>query len=114
MLSILGRPGCLRDGCSRRELLQVGTLSLFGLGLPQFLKGEALARDGAAGQPSPGSRGVRGFGRADSVILLYLQGAPSHIDLWDPKPDAPSSIRGEFRPIATTGPGIFLSETLPR
>ncbi len=48
------------------------------------------------------------------MILLYLQGAPSHIDLWDPKPDAPSSIRGEFRAIATSAPGIFLGEVLPR
>lgn len=108
MLSILGRPGRLCDGRSRRELLQIGTLGLFGLGLPQFLKGQAAARDEAAGV-----RGA-GFGRARSVILLYLQGAPSHIDLWDPKPDAPSSIRGEFRAIATSAPGISLGEVLPR
>src|SRR5262249_59740986 len=58
--------------------------------------------------------GGHGFGRGRSVILLYLQGAPSHIALWDPKPDAPPSIRGEFRPIATSVPGVFLGEVLPR
>src|SRR5207249_9739271 len=51
--------------------------------------------------------------RADAVILLYLQGSPSHIDLWDPKPDAPAEVRGEFRPIRTRAPGLLLSETLP-
>ena len=114
MLSILDRPGRLCDGPSRRELLQIGTLGLFGLSLPQLLKRQALARNAAAGERGRDPRGARGFGRARSVILLYLQGAPSHIDLWDPKPDAPLSIRGEFRPIATSVPGVFLSETLPR
>lgn len=101
MLSILGRPGRLCDTMSRRELLTVGGLSLLGLSLPELLRGKA-----AAAKPASG-------GRADSVILLYLQGSPSHIDLWDPKPDAPAEIRGEFKPIATRVPGIFLSETLP-
>jgi hypothetical protein len=85
MLSILGRPGRLCDGWSRRELLQIGTLGLFGFGLPQLLKCRALAQDGAAGVPDRDSRRAHGFGRARSVIVLYLQGAPSHIDLWDPK-----------------------------
>ena len=48
------------------------------------------------------------------MLLLYLQGSPSHIDTWDPKPDAPEGIRGEFKPIATTVPGIRLTEVLPR
>ena len=113
MISILDRPGRLCDGWSRRELLQIGTLGLFGLGLPRFLQARGPG-PGCAPCPTEASRGARGFGRARSVILLYLQGAPSHIDLWDPKPDAPSSIRGEFRPIATSVPGLFLGETLPR
>src|SRR5437879_6580003 len=108
MLSILGRPGRLCDGWSRREFLQIGSLDLFGLGLPQFLKRQALSRNLAAGEPGRDRPGTHGFGRARSVILLYLQGAPSHIDLWDPKPDAPSSIRGEFAPIATNAAGVFL------
>lgn len=105
MLSILDHSGRPRDGWSRRALLEIGTLGLFGIGLPALLRSQARAGEGA---------GAPGFGRAKSVILLYLQGAPSHIDLWDPKPDAPSSIRGEFRPIATRVPGIFLGEVLPR
>jgi hypothetical protein len=114
MLSILGRPGRLCDGWSRRELLQIGTLGLFGLSLPKLLKRQASGGPYATAAPVRDLRGTPGFGGARSVILLYLQGAPSHIDLWDPKPDAPSSIRGEFRPIATGVPGLFLSETLPR
>ena len=47
------------------------------------------------------SAALPGFGKAESVIFVYLQGAPSHIDLWDPKPKAPAEIRGEFAPIAT-------------
>ena len=107
MLSILGRSGRLCDGPSRRDLLTVGTLSLLGLGLPDFFRQRASAR------PAP-SRPASGFGRAEAVILLYLQGSPSHIDLWDPKPAAPAEIRGEFKPIATKVPGILIGETFPQ
>lgn len=106
MLSILGRRGRLCDTFSRRELLTVGSLSLFGLSLPHALRSRSLAAESDV-------RKLPGFGRAESVILVYLQGSPSHIDLWDPKPDAPTDIRGEFHPIATTAPGIQLGEVLP-
>lgn len=105
MLSIQGKPGRLCDTLSRRELLTVGSVGLLGLSLPEVLRHEARA--GGAGQ------GGAGFGRARSLIFLYLQGSPSHIDLWDPKPDAPAEFRGEFHPIATAAPGLMLSETLP-
>jgi hypothetical protein len=82
MLSIQGRPGRLCDGPSRRELLTVGAVTLAGLSLPEYLHHRALARSGS---PAAGN----GFGRAQSLIMLYLQGSPSHIDLWDPKPNAP-------------------------
>lgn len=104
MLSILGRTGRLCDSPSRRELLTVGTLGLVGLGLPELLRGRAEAQSRVGGD---------GFGRAQGMILLYLQGSPSHIDTWDPKPDAFAEIRGEFRPIATTAPGTHLTEVLP-
>lgn len=52
--------------------------------------------------------------REPACILLYLAGGPSHLDTWDPKPEAPSEIRGPFRPIRTSVPGIRISETLPR
>ncbi|HEV3261032.1 MAG TPA: DUF1501 domain-containing protein [Gemmataceae bacterium] len=105
MLSIHVAPGHLCDGPSRRDLLTVGTLTLFGLGLPVFLQRRAAAS---------ARKTVSGFGRAHSVIVLHLQGSPSHIDLWDPKPDAPAEIRGEFKAIATKAPGMFLGEALPR
>ena len=105
MFSIVGQRGRLCDGMTRRELLSVGGLSLIGLNLPQLLATQAAAKDAS---PTTGS-----FGCARSVILLYLQGSPSHIDLWDPKPDAPAEIRGEFKPIPTNVPGILLSEVLP-
>lgn len=112
MLSILGPGGRLCDTVSRRELLSVGSLSLLGLSLPNFLRQTAVAAPGrGAGR---GAGGGQGFGRAESVILVYLQGSPSHIDLWDPKPGAPAEIRGEFKPIATKAPGTFIGEVLPK
>src|SRR5712671_4983476 len=94
MLSIQG-------ALSRRELLTVGSVGLAGLCLPDFLHRQA------------GAVPTKGGGKADSVIFLYLQGSPSHIDTWDPKPDAPAEIRGEFRPISTTAPGLQLCEVYP-
>ncbi len=106
MFSLFGQSGRLCDAFSRRELLTLGGLSLFGLNLPEFLCRRAAAKEAR-------SRNSSGFGQADSVILVYLQGSPSHIDLWDPKPQAPAEIRGEFRPIATTTLGLFVGEVLP-
>lgn len=107
MLSLLDRRGKLCDTPSRRELLAVGGLSLVGLGLSDVLQRQAFAKAEAR---SSGN----GFGAADSVVLIYLQGSPSHIDLWDPKPDAPAEIRGEFKPIATKSSGLNLGEVLPK
>jgi hypothetical protein len=105
MLTIQGKSGRLCDGPSRRELLRIGGLSLIGLRLPQFL--EQQARGGPSAKHGS-------FGAATGVILIHLQGSPSHIDLWDPKPSAPEGIRGEFKPIATNVPGTFLGEVLPQ
>ena len=55
-----------------------------------------------------------GLGKAKSVILIFNGGAPSHIDLWDPKPDAPSEVRGEFKTIKTSVPGTHITELLPQ
>jgi hypothetical protein len=110
VISILGPRGWLCDSLSRRELLTVGGLSLVGLGLPELLRARAAAAESA----QSGVAGLPGFGKADSVIFVYLQGAPSHIDLWDPKPNAPAEIRGEFTPIASEAPGMFLGEVLPK
>lgn len=108
MLSLLGPRGRLCDGLSRRELLTAGSLPLLGLAVPDLLRGQARAHSVAP------IKGGNGFGKARSVLLLYLQGSPSHIDTWDPKPDSPDGIRGEFKPIATTAPGVRLTEMLPR
>jgi hypothetical protein len=84
---------------SRRNFLSVGTLALGGLSLADLLRLEARA---AAGDPP----------RQKSVIFVYLPGGPSHIDLYDMKPDAPAEIRGEFKPIKTNVPGIEVCELL--
>ncbi|MDR3635902.1 MAG: DUF1501 domain-containing protein [Isosphaeraceae bacterium] len=89
------------DGIRRRALLRVGGAGLLGLTLPGWLR--AQARAGAA-RPS----------RIKSVVLFFLEGGPAHQDLWDMKPDAPENVRGEFRPIATTVPGLQFCEHLPR
>jgi hypothetical protein len=105
--SHISRSRQLCDGIARRDLLTVGSLSLVGLGLPDILRQRSHA--------APASRrGQNGFGAADSVVLIYLQGSPSHIDLWDPKPKAPAEIRGEFQPIATRTPDLHIGEVLPR
>ncbi len=89
---------------SRRELLRVGGLSL--LGLSSF----DLARLRAAESVDAASTARR----RNSCIFIFLFGGPSHIDLWDMKPQAPVEIRGEFKPIATRVPGIQICEHLPR
>src|SRR5262245_14867133 len=106
MLSVLGPRGRLCDSLSRRELLTVGGLSVVGLSLADILRLQAKACDGQTQ--------LHGFGKASSIIFVYLQGAPSHIDLFDPKPDAPAEIRGEFKAIPTKVPGIYLGEVLPK
>lgn len=100
-----GRDTC--DGVTRRELLRVGGLSMLGLSLPNVLRMQrAAASEGAGGGP--------GWGKAKSVILLYLQGGPSHLDLWDPKENVPDNVRSVFQPIATKTPGVQVTELLPK
>lgn len=88
---------------TRRSFLQTGALGLFGAGIAPFSSLGSLAAPSTAFK-----------GRAKSVILIFNGGAPSHLDLWDPKPDAPSEIRGSFATINTSVPGIEISELLPR
>ena len=104
-----GRKGCgdfLGGLPSRREAIQAGGLALGGLGLPHLYAGRARA--GAAGAALPG------FGRAKACIFLYMWGGPSHLDTWDMKPSAPDTIRGPFKPIPTSVPGLTISEHFPR
>src|SRR5262245_38175375 len=82
MLSIPGRPGANCDGFSRRELLRVGGAGLLGVSLANLLRMEAMA--GEVTQVA-GPKG-KGFGKAKNFIFVFLQGGPSHLDIWDPKP----------------------------
>src|SRR5687768_11427913 len=104
MLRILGQKARMCDGISRRDLMQVGALSLFsGMTLPRLLQ--------AAASPIPATRPS---GSAKSVILFNLLGGPSHQDMFDMKPLAPPEIRGEFQPIDTSLPGLQICEHLPQ
>jgi len=87
------------DGLSRRQFLRVGSLAMGGLALPQLLRAESQSA-----APT----------RHKSVIMVYLSGGLAHQDTFDPKPNAPEGIRGEFSPIDTVVPGIQVSEHLPR
>lgn len=101
----------LCEGATRREWLRAGGLSALGLALPELLRQRASAEPPAGASPlSAGGT----FGRARSCIVLFLFGAPAHQDVWDLKPEAPADVRGEFQPIATSVPGIFFGEHVPR
>jgi hypothetical protein len=101
MLQVRGPGYRCCDGLSRRSFLRVGFLGLAGLTLADHLRLKAQAQE--AGQSTPDT----------AVILLWLGGGPSHIDMYDLKPSAPTEFRGEFRPAATNVPGIQISEHLP-
>src|SRR5438046_6724589 len=88
-------------GVSRRQFLRVGGLSTLGLSLPAFLR---LKQAAAA---SPGRK------KNINCILLWMQGGPSHHDTFDPKPEAPAEVRGEFETTPTTLPGVRVAEHLP-
>src|SRR5215217_5848819 len=111
MLNIPGRAGRTCEGPTRRELMRIGSLGLAGLHLPGFFLSQKAA---LANNIAEKYAGARGFGAAKNVIMIFLQGGPSHIDIWDPKPEAPTSIRGEFTAIPTNVAGIQLSETMPK
>jgi hypothetical protein len=104
MLRLLGRPRKFCDGIKRRDLLRAGGLGLLG-GLFQLPGLSAAAEQRAAARPP---------GKAKSVIFLFLHGGAPTQDMFDLKPDAPVEVRGEFRPIATTAPGIRICEHLAR
>ena len=92
----------LQSRLSRRRMLQIGSLGLTGLGVSRLLQAESNAKEHSR------------KATARSVILLFQFGGPSHLDTFDPKPDAPREIRGEFGVIPTNVPGIRVTEHLPR
>jgi hypothetical protein len=103
MITVLGSPRLSCDGVTRRETLKVGALSLLGgfFNLPSL-------------QALESKKTSKRRGKAKSVILLYLQGGPATQDMFDLKPDAPSGIRSEFKPIDSNVPGIRVCEHLPK
>ena len=97
------------EGFSRRDFIKVGSAGLLGLTLPQLLQFENKAQ--AQGR---GTEVGNGRGRANNVIMVWLAGGPATIDMWDLRPNAPEGIRGEFREIDTSAPGIRICEHLPQ
>jgi hypothetical protein len=104
MLTLLGSPRRCCDGLTRRETLKAGALSALGgmFTLPHLLHAEQARRNHQ--RPA----------KVKSVVCLYLLGGAGTQDMWDMKPNAPAEVRGEFKPIATSAPGIQICEHLPR
>src|SRR5438445_7263213 len=91
------RPARFCDGLSRRDFLHAGALSALGLTLPRLVAGELGKKDTDV-----------------NCIMLFLVGGPSHIDTWDPKPRAPAEVRGPFQAVATSVPGMQITEIFPK
>src|SRR6202040_4300281 len=103
MLNILGRTQKFCDGLNRRNFLKIGAFGA-GLTLADMLRLQAQASNTPqAAAPS----------RPKSAIMIYLPGGPSHMDMYDLKPDAPKEFRGEFNPIQTNVAGVSISEHFP-
>src|ERR1700760_3148542 len=103
-ISLTGSINRLCSGVSRRDFLRVGGLGMFGLSLAGVLANEKVH---AADAKAPRRR-------AKSVILLYLGGGISHHDSFDPKPDAPEQIRGNYKPIQSAVSGLYVSDMIPK
>jgi hypothetical protein len=97
------------DGVTRRELLRVGGSAMFGLTLANILGSEEARAGSKNDAMSP-----PGFGKAKSVILCYLQGGPSHLDLWDPKDNVPANVKSVFKAIPTKTSGLLFTENLSK
>ena len=114
MIAIPGQPG--KDLCdshlgvTRRDILRVGGSGMLGLSLANVLQLQAQAKEASGG----GVGGGPGWNKAKSVILCYLQGGPSHLDLWDPKENVPDNVKSVFSNISTKLTGVQFTELLPR
>ena len=109
MFRLVGAAG--KDLCdphlkaNRRDVLRVGGAGMLGMSLGSLLRLQAASADEGGGP---------GWGKAKRMILVYLQGGPSHLDLWDPKEDVPDNVKSVFKPISTKIPGIKYTENLPK
>ncbi|HEY0457463.1 MAG TPA: DUF1501 domain-containing protein, partial [Verrucomicrobiae bacterium] len=92
---------------TRRDLLRIGSSSILGLTLGSMLNMNARAKETSLG-------GGPGWGKAKNMIMIYLQGGPSHLDLWDPKENVPDKIRSPFKSISTKIPGINFTDVLSK
>src|SRR4051812_14978169 len=101
MLTIPGQTHRLCDGISRRDALRVGSLAVGGVTLAGLLERKAIAA--RRGETVPDT----------AVIQIFCGGGPSHLDMYDLKPNAPAEVRGEFQEIATSVAGLRISEHLP-
>lgn len=111
MWRIIGEPG--KDLCdthlgvSRRDVLRVGGSCMMGMTLGSLLEIQAA-------EEATGTLRQPGWNKAKSIILCYLQGGPSHLDLWDPKTNVPDNVKSTFNPISTKLPGVQFTEILPK
>src|SRR5262249_11328087 len=103
-----GKDTC--DGVTRRDILRVGSSAILGVTLADMFRMQAQAKKDET--PASHAGGGPGWGKAKSVILIYLQGGPSHIDLWDPKEEA--KVASIFKTINTKTPGLQFTELLPK
>src|SRR5262245_51718282 len=99
------------DRVTRRDLLRVGGSGVLGITLGQLF---TLQKASAGTNASTKGDGGPGFGKAKSVIFVYLQGGPSHLDLWDPKDNVPDKVKSIFKHQATALPGTQVTELLPK
>src|SRR6516162_9010773 len=105
MLTVWGSTQPFCDGVSRRNFLKIGAFGA-GLTLAEMLRARSVAGTIARGAaPKPTA--------TKSAIMIYLPGGPSHMDMYDLKPQAPAEFRGEFKPISTNVPGIQICEYMP-
>lgn len=116
MLKVLGNPKRMCDGTTRRDLITAGAVGLFGgMSLPNLAQAEELKRKARSSRLEEAAKaGWVRPGKAKSVLLLYLMGGPPQQDMWDMKPDSPAEVRGEFKPIPTSAPGVEICELLPK
>jgi len=100
-------------GMTRRDLLRVGGSSMLGLSLAEVLQLQKAQANTAADSSATTGSGP-GWNKAKSVIMVYLQGGPSHLDLWDPKDNVPDNVKSVFKQIPTKLPGVNFTEVLPK